>query len=183
MKKNGFTLIELLAVIVILSILMVLAVTSFTTVMNNSKKDTMITTAEQFVDAVEVKLLSGDFDDYDILENTNGCLVVRINSIELESGNYDSPFGSSLENNYSYVVVKHIEGIDYDYYVQLVDDDKNGFRITTTNSLRRDIVLMGNVNNAIEVKNNADGSMVDPSNSGLRGGPLYCNQVALYIDK
>ena len=94
MKKNGFTLIELLAVIVILSILMVLAVTSFTTVMNNSKKDTMITTAEQFVDAVEVKLLSGDFDEYDLLENTNGCLVVRINSIELESGNYDSPFGS-----------------------------------------------------------------------------------------
>ena len=42
---------------------------------------------------------------------------------------------------------------------------------------------MGNVNNAIEVKNNADGSMVNPSNSGLRGGPLYCNQVALYINE
>ncbi len=131
MKKNGFTLIELLAVIVILSILMVLAVTGFTTVMNNSRKDTFYTTAEQFLDAVRIKVLSGDYDSTAGLESGN-CLVVPITQIELESGNYESPFGYEFDTNYSYVVVTgSLRSSDYKYSIQLIDSNNNGFRLTS----------------------------------------------------
>ena len=57
MNQKGFTLIELLAVIVILAILMTLAVTSMQRYINNAKKDTYITTAQQFIDSVRLGIL------------------------------------------------------------------------------------------------------------------------------
>ena len=65
MNQKGFTLIELLAVIVILAILMTLAVTSMQRYINNAKKDTCITTAQQFIDSVRLGITNGEYDTPD----------------------------------------------------------------------------------------------------------------------
>ncbi len=48
-KKNGFTLIELLAVIIILGVLMLVAIPSVTAYINNTRKESYITTVKNII--------------------------------------------------------------------------------------------------------------------------------------
>ena len=51
MNSKGFTLIELLAVIVIMGILMMVAIPAMTRYIENSRKDTFLSTAKEYVNA------------------------------------------------------------------------------------------------------------------------------------
>lgn len=51
MDSKGFTLIELLAVIVIMGILMMVAIPAMTRYIENSRKDTFLSTAKEYVNA------------------------------------------------------------------------------------------------------------------------------------
>ena len=139
--QKGFTLIELLAVIVILAILMALAVTSMQRIMDNAKKDTYITTAQQFVNAVRIGVVNMD---YATPEGT-GCVVVPASIIELEQGNQTSPFGKKLKDTNSYILIKNSSGTGSNklsYYVTLTDESNNGFKLTQDTLLDRKFVIM-----------------------------------------
>lgn len=149
MKKNrinqkGFTLIELLAVIVILAILMTLAVTSMQRYINNARRDTYITTAQQFLDSVRLGVTNGEYDTPDI----GACTVVAISNIETTTGTKQSPYGKAYDDNKSYVVVYNSAGAGsetkLDYYMAMNDSLDNGFVLTKESSLKRGIVFARN---------------------------------------
>ena len=145
MKSNkGFTLIELLAVIVILAILMTLAVTSMQRYINNAKKDTYITTAQQFLDSVRLGVTNGEYDTPDI----GKCTVVAVSNIETTTGTKQSPFGKEYNDSKSYVVVYNSASAGsetkLDYYMTMDDSLDNGFPLTKEASLKRNIVFARN---------------------------------------
>ena len=149
--KKGFTLIELLAVIVILAILMVLAVTGMTTVMNNARKDTFVTNALQYMNTVRTNMLSGEYDSAIGGSNLNDnvCLIVYLGGIELDSGSVNSPFGYEYAGADNYVLIEGSSTGNYNYYMQMIDRNNNGFSLTSHTALSdtgaaRDLVQMGN---------------------------------------
>jgi prepilin-type N-terminal cleavage/methylation domain-containing protein len=84
MNKKGFTLVELLAVIVILAILMAIAATNIGPVIDNSRRSSMRTTAQQIIDAVRLQLTS----NYELFPGAY-CFTPSI----LDSGGVSAPFG------------------------------------------------------------------------------------------
>lgn len=120
-SKNGFTLVELLAVIVVLGIITALAVPKFSEYIDNSRKDTMLSTAQEFISATKT-LLSSD----DSLPAIKEAVFIPISSIDLSRGGL-SPYTNKSFNdsNYkSYVLVYNDEN-NYIYFVSLIDDDGN----------------------------------------------------------
>ena len=80
-RKNGFTLIELLAVIVILAIIAVIAVPIVIDIIDKSKENASLRSAEMYMDAVEISIANrtmkhGAIDDgaYPIMSDGNICL-------------------------------------------------------------------------------------------------------------
>ena len=142
MNKKGFTLIELLAVIIILAILMTLAITAMSGYIRNARKDTFVTTAQQYANAVRLSFVNGEYDASKMPAGGE-CLAVSTNSIALESGSHESPFGQDYSDN-SYVIVFNntTSGQDkYEYFVQMTDKAGNGFGVLLESTLDRDLVI------------------------------------------
>lgn len=128
MNKKGFTLIELLAVIVILGVVMGIAIPAMSGYIENSRKDTMISTAQQYIDSARNLLISEN-----VLPPVQSAVVVPVNIIDLEKGGV-SPYTNSAFNTtggQSYVFVyntatdvNNIKASDYIYAVALNDGSK-----------------------------------------------------------
>lgn len=91
-NKKGFTLVELLAVIVILALIMGIAVVAMSGVIENSKKNSALTTAASLIDGVRKKLM------VDANLETGTTSYYFTNAI-LERGGVTSPLGG----NYAYI--------------------------------------------------------------------------------
>ena len=107
-NKKGFTLIELLAVIIILGLLMLIAIPSVTNYINNSRKNSYIDTAKQFIRGATNIVNSGELDVYD----TNTTYYIPSSCIPLESGG-ESPYGGEFDP--AYVAVTY-DNDSYNYY-------------------------------------------------------------------
>ena len=115
MKKKGFTLIELLAVIIILGILMLIAIPSVTSYINNTRKQSYISTVKNLVDGSIMKVNSGDLC---VTANSDTTYYIHPKCIDMETA-YVSPYGNFEK---SYVVVKYNDKKEsFDYYWAGVD--------------------------------------------------------------
>ncbi len=160
-NKKGFTLIELLAVIIILAILMTLAITAMSGYIRNARKDTFRTTALQYANAARLSFVNGDYD----IPARGQCLVIKTNSIALESGSHESSFGQDFTDN-SYVIIHNSSstGQDkYDYYLQMEDNAGNGFGVILETDLERDHVIEKDVDGETNFQPNRVASGGSPS--------------------
>ena len=106
MNRKGFTLIELLAVIIILAILMTLAITAMSGYIRGARKDTFVTTAQQYANSVRLSFVNGEYSAT-VMPSRGKCLVVSTNTVALESGSHESPFGQTYSDD-SYIDYKFI---------------------------------------------------------------------------
>ena len=160
-NRKGFTLIELLAVIIILAILMTLAITAMSGYIRNARKDTFRTTALQYANAARLSFVNGDYD----IPARGECLVIKTNSIALESGSHESSFGQEFTDN-SYVIIHNntTSGQDkYDYYLQMEDNAGNGFGVILETDLERDHVIEKDVDGETNFQPNRVASGGSPS--------------------
>lgn len=140
-NKKGFTLIELLAVIIILAILMTLAITAMSGYIRGARRDTFVTTAQQYANSVRLSFVNGDYAA-DLMPSYGECLAVSTNTVALESGSHDSPFNSAYSDE-SFVIIYNSStaGTDsYQYFVQMSDVADNGFGVLDENGLDGDLV-------------------------------------------
>ena len=146
MKNKGFTLIELLAVIIILGILMLIAIPSVTTYINNSRKDTYVSTIQELIKAASTKVNSGELYIYD----TDATYYIPVSALKLENGDPKSPNGKITD---AYVVVTY-NGDDYDYYYVGKDDKDIGINeITKKDKISKDLITtnVDDVNSGIGI--------------------------------
>ena len=140
-NKKGFTLIELLAVIVILAILLAVAIPQVTKYITNSRKDSYVTTAKDFADAVR-KDATGEL--YDLPIASNDVTIISINMVELEKGGTKSPFNGKWVNDSSYVAIVNT-GTDidpnYKYYVTLTDSKRYTIALTRDDRVNTDSIV------------------------------------------
>ena len=141
-NKKGFTQIELLAVIVIISIILAIAIPKVTQYITNSRKNGMVTTAKNLVDAVRKDGLN---DTVDLPIGTNDVTIVSTELIKLEDGKEKSSFNGKWLQNYSYVAIVNVGtdiDPDYEYFIALRDSKRYMIPLTksdriTTNTITR----------------------------------------------
>ena len=126
-NKRGFTLIELLAVIIILGILMLIAIPSVSKYIENSRKNTFVSSIKETIKGAQLLVNSGDID----VSDPTTSYYIPTSCINTEGGEPQSPYGKF---NPAYVVVTASED-DHSYYFTGKDDSNFGISELTKNDL------------------------------------------------
>lgn len=151
LNKKGFTLIELLAVIVILGVIMLIAIPSVSSIIANSRRNTFRSTAQTLISGARNMVLASPSGTPEVGADTpwksvanvqgssivtTGSYIIKIENIEVESGsNTDSPFGVEYDQEYSFVIAIPDGAGNFDYYIQIVDNDHNYLTLTREDEL------------------------------------------------
>lgn len=157
-NKKGFTLIELLAVIVILGVVMAIAIPSMQKIIDNSKKDTLISTAQEYINGAKTMLTSeNSLPDY------GHATVISVDDISLDRGGKSPYTSTAFESANSFVIVVNEATADnasgsslYTYYIKLVDNSKNCLVLKSEKDLNnkarvtRDYIQSGDTNCKIQ---------------------------------
>ncbi len=132
-RQEGFTLIELLAVIIILGVLLIIAIPAVTKYIDDSRKDSYITTAKELISGAKNLVNSGKLDIYD----TDTTYYIPSSCIPTESGG-KSPYG---EFDKAYIAVTYTQ-TGYNYFWISRDTSGIGIKfLTPYNELDKDLIL------------------------------------------
>jgi len=128
-NKKGFTLIELLAVIVILGVIMTIAIPAMSGYIANSRKDTMLSTAQEYISGAKTLLISEN-----ALPQSGEAVVIPVSTIEVDKGGV-SPYTNQAfneTNGTSYILVYNTASTgagtatsNYKYAIALEDGKGN----------------------------------------------------------
>lgn len=144
-NQKAFTLIELLAVIVILAILLAIAVPKVTQYITKSRKDSLIATANDFIDAVRN---SAHSDIYDLPIGTNDVTIVSLDLIGLSKGGNKSPFSGNWIPRFSYVAIVNVGtdvDPDYKYYIAIRDTKRYSVALTEENKISNNSIIRDDI--------------------------------------
>ena len=148
-SKVAFTLIELLAVIIILGILILIAIPSVTKYISDSRKETYIDTARQYVKGAVNLTNQGKLDMFD----TDTTYYIPSTCIKLESGG-DSPYGKF---DPAYVIVTY-DNESYNYYWLSRDVQGMGIdNVTLSDKLDANMIKSGVKKDVVSAKYGIDG--------------------------
>lgn len=189
MKKindKGFTLIELLAVIVIMGILMMVAIPAVTRTIENSRKDTFLDVAKQYINATKtlwaadgVKCPNGVDAANNAVYTVSSALPAGDYYIEIDSSKTDpdvvlldqggkSSWGSSNVKGYVKIntSVATSGNVKTTYSIALKDDGGHGFTNEIVESAlgRSDVKTTG-------------ATFTAPTAGANNGGAVYCKEV------
>ena len=144
-NQKAFTLIELLAVIVILAILLAIAVPKVTQYITKSRKDSLIATANDFIDAVRN---SAHSDIYDLPIGTNDVTIVSLDLIGLSKGGNKSPVSGNWIPRFSYVAIVNVGtdvDPDYKYYIAIRDTKRYSVALTEENKISNNSIIRDDI--------------------------------------
>lgn len=152
MNSKGFTLIELLAVIVIMGILMMVAIPSMTRYIENSRKDTFLSTGKEYVNAVRNMWASDSLSCNGVVATANPAetYYVEINSATSANNLLDSGGTSSWGNRDVKGYVRVVVGTNSNgdattkYYLQLTDGAGHGI-VDSSSAPEADKLVRGSV--------------------------------------
>lgn len=144
MKKNGFTLVEILAVIIIIGIIMTIAIPAVSKYILSSDRAVYSSDVTAYIETVRAEYGMKEYGD---LLKDDEIMIVPIEYVELEKGDLKSPFADyDLDRSYI-VIVPYKNG--YQYYANVVDNQKIGIVMKTQQELSKEVVE-DDVKNKIE---------------------------------
>ena len=150
-NSKGFTLIELLAVITIMGILMLVAIPAVSRTIENSRRDTFMDQAKQYVEAVRNAVIADELKcnqngkDVNVSATTAGTFYYLIATDGLDGTGMgyvkqqtldlmESGGKSSWGNNEMRGIVSWTKGFRIDYSVLMVDAGNHGIADNTLES-------------------------------------------------
>ena len=179
--ENGFTLIELLAVIIILGVLMIIAIPAVTEYISNSRKETYLLTAKNFMDEVSIKtnqMQTFKFTNPDIAYYVPVSDIENNSCISLERGG-QSPFGDWVK---AYVVVVYDNvNQNYKYYFTALDTAGYGVDLVSYDDIDTDDIK---ASSDVSFPRSGDMISLDRQYIVALGNPSDCSsfEVADYSD-
>jgi type IV pilus assembly protein PilA len=123
LNKKGFTLVELLAVIVILAVILVIAIPNVLSIIDKSRKDSMVNTAKMMVKAAQLVVAQGQTAAGTTVSTpvANKYITIKMSTLALDNVTKDPDGGAypgTPAGANSYVVIFNDAGT-LKYYVNI----------------------------------------------------------------
>jgi hypothetical protein len=121
---------------------MAIAIPKVTQYITKSRKDSLVTTSKDFINAVRNDATSEMFD-FPI--GVDDVTIISLDLIKLEKGGKKSSFNGAWLPKYSYVAVINVgtdEDPDYEYYISVRDSKRYNIALTEENELRTKFTII-----------------------------------------